>query len=858
MEMEPMLSKKPKTNGDEKEKRREKEKKEKGNGSDSDSSGEECGTVRTHRISNTLRPRITGFTPSPRVSTTSQPSPLLLEIREKLVEKEEEEAEGIAKAVLLRLAGAFLVVLSILLIVVVIYLATKAPEVQYCHFHDSDHVTPRDLKNPDVFDDLSEQELKAVNDFMLNNKALGLTTWEKATIDSSYIFMIDLFLPNKGDVLQYLDHGSKKPKREAKVTVVRGNRNPPVVEEYVVSPLPKPKSSRLFKDPSFRRHPIPYTSRPIDDIDYKFIFPMIEKLTEELYPLLMESYGLCYHNCTEGLNCMVFFDVSPRGFKSGERKSWTWGFPEIDGFYIHPLGFEFLIDHTSTDVSKWIIEKIVYNGQPFDSAASLMRAYNANNLTKIHLNINKEYSSYVPKGEISTDHKQGPKLTEPEGKRFKVTGRQVSYNKWNFNVHMKPSVGPQIFDIRFEGTRIAYELSLQEVLVFYSGYGPSQTSTNYYDVSWSIGASNMALVRGVDCPDTAIFLDTDFWVNLGRTQKFKNNICIFEENGGMPQRRHFANNFEEGYYFYGGLVDYHLVVRTVANVWNYDYLFDYIFYPGGAIEVRATATGYVQSTFNLPKERKYGSVIHDHVVADVHHHIFNYKVDLDIAGEKNRYTTLDIELETIQNPWVKNVNKTQMKITPRTKQTENKTVSFDPNIPQYHLFHNNDAKNHNGEDRSYRILNRAPSSFILENTDVARSAQWAKYPIAVTKRKDGERSSTSIFAQNDPWDPIINFDDFLDGENIVDQDLVAWVTMGVHHIPGTEDVPSTPTTWNRYSFFLQPHNYFSECPTVNSADVVVIRPGKDKGKPNVDTFGTSMQSTCIPKTTGPYEFDGDR
>ena len=63
-----MLSKKKKTNGDE-----EKGKKAKTNGSDSDSSGEECGTVRTHRISTTLRPRITGFTPSPRVSTASQP-----------------------------------------------------------------------------------------------------------------------------------------------------------------------------------------------------------------------------------------------------------------------------------------------------------------------------------------------------------------------------------------------------------------------------------------------------------------------------------------------------------------------------------------------------------------------------------------------------------------------------------------------------------------------------------------------------------------------------------------------------------------------------------------------------------------
>ena len=67
-----MLSKRKKTNGDE-----EKHKKAKANGSDSDSSGEECGTVRTHRLSSTVRPRISGFTPSPRVSTVSQPVGIL-------------------------------------------------------------------------------------------------------------------------------------------------------------------------------------------------------------------------------------------------------------------------------------------------------------------------------------------------------------------------------------------------------------------------------------------------------------------------------------------------------------------------------------------------------------------------------------------------------------------------------------------------------------------------------------------------------------------------------------------------------------------------------------------------------------
>ena len=781
----------------------------------------------------------------------------MLEIRkrdEKEHDDDDDDACGLRKAVLLRLVGAFLVVLSILLIVVVIYLATKAPEVQYCHFDDSDHVVPRDLENPDVFDDLTEDELNAVNEFMINDKTLGIAPWDKATVDSSYIFMIELHLPEKNDVLQHLDHGSKKPKRQAKVVVVRGDREPPVVEEYLVSHLPKPRIAMHYKDPSYKRDPIPYESRPIDDIDYKYIFPMIEKVTEELYPLLMESYGLCYHNCTTGVNCIVFFDVSPRGLKSGDRKSWTWGFPEIDGFYIQPLGIEILINHKSTDVSHWFIEKIVYNGQEFNSSKALMKAYDANTLKKIHLNIDKSYSSYKPKGKIPENHRQGPKLIEPAGKRFNVNGRRVSYDKWYFNMNMKPSVGPQIFDIRFDGTRIAYEISLQEVLVFYSGYGPSQVNTNYYDVAWLIGASNMALVRGVDCPDTAIFLDTYFWANNGRPEKSKENICIFEENGGIPQRRHFSNNFEGGYYFYGGLVDHHLVVRTVANVWNYDYLFDFMFYPGGAIEVRATPTGYVQSTFRLTNEDQYGSPIHDHVVANVHHHLFHYKVDIDIAGVTNRYTTLDIELENATNPW--NMNKTQMKIVPRLKQKEEATLNFDPKLSHYLLFHNKDAKNQYGKDRSYRLINRGVTDFLLEDTAAARAAQWARYPVAVTRRKDTEKSSTSIYAQNDPWDPVVNFNDFIDGDNIVDEDLVAWVTMGVIHVPGTEDVPSTPTTWNRYSFFLQPHNYFLECPTKHSPDVVVIHPGKEKGKPNVSGFGYAP--TCIPKTTGPFEFDGNR
>ncbi|CAG2227077.1 unnamed protein product [Mytilus edulis] len=44
---------------------------------------------------------------------------------------------------------------------------------------------------------------------------------------------------------------------------------------------------------------------------------------------------------------------------------------------------------------------------------------------------------------------------------------------------MSPIRGPQLFDLRFKNERIAYELSLQELSVFYAGYKPMQALANY-------------------------------------------------------------------------------------------------------------------------------------------------------------------------------------------------------------------------------------------------------------------------------------------------------------------------------------------------------------------------------------------
>ena len=41
-----------------------------------------------------------------------------------------------------------------------------------------------------------------------------------------------------------------------------------------------------------------------------------------------------------------------------------------------------------------------------------------------------------------------------------------------------------------------------------------------------------------------------------------------------------------------------------------------------------------------------------------------------------------------------------------------------------------------------------------------------RYQLAVTQRKEGEPSSTSIYNLNDPWSPTLDFSDFINNETI--------------------------------------------------------------------------------------------
>lgn len=754
--------------------------------------------------------------------------------------------------------------LSVILLAVVIILAFHIGAVQYCF--TGLPVIPRDDESPGVFDDMTVSEYHAVTDYMLRRSGIGLTHFDKASVNSSYIYMIDLHIPLKSAVLEYLDRGSVRLKRVAKVIVVRGDVETPKVEEYLVSPLPNPVSHRLARNPLYARFPIPYTSRPVDQIDYKELYSIIRTFSEQIYHILMDSYGLCYHNCTQGKNCVIFRDVAPRGQSSGDRSTWFWSFRDVEGSQLHPLGLQFQINHKSNDVNEWKIDRIVYNGKLMYTVKSLLERYEKGiKIKKIKQDIPVGrnqflYSSFYRRGSSEMPHPlPGPRFVEPEGPRYKLSGQHVKYMDWDLDVHMRTSTGLQIFDVRFQSERIAYELSLQDAVVFHAGYGPTMTISNLYLASWMIGASSYELVRGVDCPETASFLDTHHFVDTSKPMFYPSSVCIFEVNSGVPLRRHYAPTSDGGFTTYGGLVDYHLIVRHIATIWGQDYIIDYIFRLNGEIEIRVTTTGYLHATYKLPFERPYGNPIYNDVTANVYQQLFHFKLDLDIGRLENRYAVVDIETERIRHPWYSSLNLTQFVLSERRLEREMDIVIDDSNDPRYHLIYTDKPLNRFETKRAYRIINNNVVKNVLRDKAVTNAATWANYPVVVTKYDDTEDHSSSIYAQNDPWEPVVDFERFVsDNDTIVNEDLVAWATVGIYNIPRTEDVPAITTSSKTLSLQIAPYNFFTECPSVSSPSGVMIKSASGSDKISINTFGTENSMTCVPSTYGPDTFFGRR
>lgn len=60
---------------------------------------------------------------------------------------------------------------------------------------------------------------------------------------------------------------------------------------------------------------------------------------------------------------------------------------------------------------------------------------------------------------------------------------------------------------------------------------------------------------------------------------------------------------------------------------------------------------------------------------------------------------------------------------------------------------------------------------VEEGTGKEPSVSWARYQVAVTKYKEEERHSSSMYATWDAESPVVNFQSFIDDDEIITDEV---------------------------------------------------------------------------------------
>lgn len=343
-----------------------------------------------------------------------------------------------------------------------------------------------------------------------------------------------------------------------------------------------------------------------------------------------------------------------------------------------------------------------------------------------------------------------------------------------------------------------------------------QSGLEFLDTFFGMGSMMFSLVPGHDCPAYATYIDMTF-TKGEQTKTNKNAICIFEYTSDAPLQRHTAGtsvSISRNTY---------LVVRSVSTVGNYDYTIDYIFYLDGTIEVKVRASGFIFAAF-MPQtpgaspvsepDNTYGYRIHDAAMSSMHDHVLNFRADMDIAGGRNSFQRTAITPHVQAYAW----DKPEVPGYRNTMHLNHTIVSHETGINWPHnsgeiyLITSNQT-NAWGSQKAYRILPGTgigtPSHLtIINSTTLGRSAMWASSDIWVLRAHDTEPSSAHHMNYIDPTDPLVDFSKMVDGERIVDEDLVVYFNLGGHHVPHSGDVPNTLMHTSASSVMFSPFNHF--------------------------------------------------
>ncbi len=429
-----------------------------------------------------------------------------------------------------------------------------------------------------------------------------------------------------------------------------------------------------------------------------------------------------------------------------------------------------------------------------------------------------------------------PILTsQPNGPSFTIKDGEVSWQNWKFRFRLDPRVGPVVNLVTYmdEGKprSVLYEGALSEMYVPYQD--PEETWNSHvfldageYFVNTGSGGIIKPLQAGVDCPSYATFFSGTFVHDNGTPYIRPQLACMFERVSGDPAWRHW----DEDTYAISGRPTRELVFRTVATVGNYDYLFDWRFEQDASITVGVGATGILEvkavkdqradgklsanmeGTDTDGKPVQFGQLVAPGTSAVDHDHYFSYRLDLDVDGTKN--SLMVDKLVPFKLPETSLGRKWIWAMKPEMIATEGDAklnVSLDH--PAMWRFANEGVKNSLGQNTSFEIMPGETGISLLPSSEwPQKRAGFSEHSLWVTPYDPNERYVSGVYVMGSKGEDSLP-EWVKQNRSIMNTDIVAWYTVGFHHVPRAEDWPQMPIMWHTFS--LRPFDFLNKNPTMD-------------------------------------------
>ena len=406
------------------------------------------------------------------------------------------------------------------------------------------------------------------------------------------------------------------------------------------------------------------------------------------------------------------------------------------------------------------------------------------------------------------------RVVQPQGVNFRIDGHFVEWQKWRFHLRFEKRAGPVISLVTYDGRQVLYQGSLAEVFVPYQ----DPTANWYYRTYMDAGEFGMGLLAsplalGLDVPDNAVLLDAVVAAAIPDPSvpvvplPLPHVLGVFERLTGSPAWRHYEQ-FSGG--AYEGRAEVELVVRSIAQVGNYDYLFDWIFTQNGAMRVEVGLTGIdapkavVASHAPTGGDDRYGTFVAPNLVAPFHSHHFNFRLDLDVDGQGNSFVLGELASRPAAGPrrsiW-----------TLRDKVLGSESEGrLDDHHAQWKVV-NPSRRNALGEPVGYVIESQGNVEPLLDPADYRR-AGFIGHNLWVTAFDPDERYAAGDTPNQNPGEPGLP-QYVANNQGLVDRDLVVWLTVGFHHVTQAEDWPVLSR--EKLAFELKPSNFFDLNPALD-------------------------------------------